>query len=313
MSRRFRAAAVAGALVLVGLAPYYLDPDPLGTLGRILIAGLLAASLDLLVGIAGIPSLGHAAYFGIGAYTAGLLARDVTTFGPVLYFAAAGAGLLAAAATGWVVVRSRGVTLLMLTLVIGEIVRTLAHEWDSLTQGDSGLNDVPAFRVTPSGGGLTQPAEQYWYVFAGFVVGFAVLWSIRFSPFGHALRGIRENDERMHAVGFPVHGYAYAAFCVAGAVAGAAGSLVAAHGDPISPASAGFTASALALVAVIIGGSGSIWGPCVGAAIVLLDRQSLGVQLGGNGPLVLGLTFIAAVYVVPRGLAGIRVRLAKAR
>lgn len=295
-----------GVLAALGLAPFFLRPGPLDTLGRILFYALLAASLDVLVGLTGLPSLGHAAYFAVGGYTAGLLARDLTTFGPALFAAALVTGGVAAALTGWLAVRSRGVYFLMLTLAIGEIVAALALTWDEVTQGSNGLYGIPAVTLSPGGRPLTAAAAEYWYTWGGFAVGFGLLWLVACSPFGMTLRGIRDNEARMRALGYPTFWYKYAAFCLAGAVAGAAGSLLAAHERLVSPADAGFPTAALALLAVIIGGTGSLWGPCVGAATVLLVRDTIGARLEGHGPLLLGLVFIAVVYLLPRGVAGIR-------
>ena len=296
--------SAALGVVALAVAPFFLAPYATTTLTRMLVFALLAASLDLLVGIAGLPSLGHAAYFGVGAYAAGWVAAHGTPAAPVPLLIAAAAGALMAAAAGWVAVRSSGVFFLMLTLALAEVIQQLAESWEPVTGGSNGMYGIPA--VTAAGEALTNVAYLHWYVLLWFLVGLLVLWSLSASPFGATLRGIRDNESRMRAIGFQPFRYKLAAFVAAGAVAGLAGGLLAAQQRLVTPADLGFTTSALALLAVVIGGSGTIWGPCLGAALVILVRDSLAPSLGGRGPLVLGLVFIVVVYALPRGIAGLR-------
>jgi branched-chain amino acid transport system permease protein len=302
-------AAIVFALLL--LAPFFLEPVALGTLGRILYYALLAASLDLLVGITGLPSLAHAAYFAVGAYTAGLLGKHVTELAIVQIGAATLAAAVVAALTGWLAVRARGIFFLMLTLALGEIGFRIA-EGSDFTGGSNGLYGIPSVQLLP-GSPLVGAAPVYWYVLGVFAVGFAVLWTIARSPFGLALRGVRDNEERMRALGYATLRLKYGAYCAAGAIAGLAGSLLAAHQRLVTPADAAFGTAVLALVAVIIGGAGSLWGACVGAAVVVVIRDQIGPSLDGHGPLLLGVVFIACVYGLPQGIAGLRLRLPRLR
>lgn len=296
---------VAVAVVaLLAVAPLVLAPFATTTLTRILAFALFAASLDLLVGITGMPSLGHAAYFGTGAYAAGWVASHLTAEIPIPLVVGAAAGALAAAVTGWITVRSRGVFFLMLTLAIGETMHQLAHTWESATGGANGLTGVPAARL--AGTALLVPGLTYWYVLAGAALGYAALWFVARSWFGAALRGIRDNEPRMRALGYPTALYKYAAFVIAGAVAGAAGALLVAQQRMVTPGDLGFTTASLALLAVVIGGAGSLWGPCVGAAVVVVVRDALAPVLGGHGTLVLGVVFVVVVYLLPQGAAGLR-------
>jgi branched-chain amino acid transport system permease protein len=218
----------------------------------------------------------------------------------------AGVGAVAAALTGWITVRSSGVFFLMLTLAIGETVHQLANTWDEVTGGANGLTGIPAVRI--AGTPLTNAGFVHWYVLAVFVLGFAVVWLVARSPFGAALRGIRDNEPRMRAIGYPTAVYKYGVFVLAGAVAGLAGSLLAAQARLVTLADLGFGTAAFALLAVVIGGAGSLWGACLGAALVILVRDALGPGLGGHGTLVLGLVFVLVVYLLPRGAAGLRLR-----
>jgi branched-chain amino acid transport system permease protein len=298
--------AAAVVLVVLAAAPLFLAPFAATTLTRILVFALFAVSLDLLVGITGLPSLGHAAYFGSGAYAAGWVSINVTAEAPVPLLVGAAVGALAAASTGWITVRSGGVFFLMLTLAIGETVQQVANTWESFTGGANGLTGVPAVRI--AGTPLANAGYLYWYVLVVAVLGFAMVWLVARSPFGAALRGIRDNEPRMRAVGYPTSLYKYAAFVLAGAVAGIAGSLLVAQARLVTPADLGFLTASFALLAVVIGGAGSLWGACLGAAVVVLVRETLSPSLDGHGPLVLGVVFVLVVYLLPRGAAGLRLR-----
>lgn len=295
--------AAAVAVVALALAPLFLAPFATSTLSRILVFGLLAVSLDLLVGVSGLPSLGHAAYFGIGAYAAGWVSINVTSEIPVPLLVGAAAGAIGAAATGWVAVRAHGVFFLMLTLAIGELLHQVAQTWESVTGGANGLAGIPPARM--AGEPMLLAGYVYWYVLAAFLLGFAVVWLVSRSPFGASLRGIRDNEPRMRALGYPTRLYKYGVFVFAGSIAGMAGALLAAQQRLVTPADLGFTTAALALLAVIIGGAGSLWGPVLGAALVIVIRDAIGPSLDGHGGLLLGIVFIAVVYLLPKGAAGL--------
>jgi branched-chain amino acid transport system permease protein len=310
-TRRVLPPAVAVAVLLVLAAvPLFLAPFATTTLTRIVVFGLFAVSLDLLVGVTGLPSLGHAAYFGAGAYAAGWVSINVTAEAPVPLLVGAAMGAVAAAATGWITVRTGGVFFLMLTLAVGELVQQLANTWESATGGANGLTGVPSVRI--AGAPLANAGLLYWYVLAVAVLGFALVWLVARSPWGAALRGIRDNEPRMRALGYPTALYKYAVFVLAGAVAGLAGSLLVAQQRLVTPADLGFLTSSFALLAVVIGGAGSLWGAAAGAAVVVLVRETLGPSLDGHGPLVLGVVFVIVVYLLPRGAAGLRLRGRKA-
>jgi branched-chain amino acid transport system permease protein len=298
-------------LALLVAAPLFVAPFTANTLSRILIFALFAVSLDLLVGITGLPSLGHAAYFGIGAYTAGLVSIHWTSEIPVPVLLGAAAGAVAAAATGWLCVRSGGVYFLMLTLAIGELVFQLATRLSSVTGGSNGLFGIPSVRL--GGEPLTLAGLVYWYVLVFALLGFLGLWLVAHSPFGGALRGIRDNEPRMRSLGYSPFRYKFVAFILAGGFAGMAGGLFAGLLRIVNPSDAGFTISALILLAVILGGAGTLWGPVLGAAVVVLVQYTFGPQLDGHGPLLLGVVFVVAVYVLPRGFAGLAGLLVRRR
>jgi branched-chain amino acid transport system permease protein len=296
-------------LVVLAAVPVFVDPFTANTLSRILVFALFAVSLDLLVGITGLPSLGHAAYFGIGAYTAGLVSIHWTSEAPVPVLLGAVAGAVAAASTGWLAVRSGGVYFLMLTLAIGELVHQLAQRLTGVTGGSNGLFGIPSVRV--GGEPLTLAGLVYWYVLVVAVLGFLALWLVAHSPFGGVLRGIRDNEPRMRSLGYSPFRYKFVAFAIAGGFAGLAGGLLAGLVRIVNPTDTGFTTSALILLAVVLGGAGTLWGPVLGAAVVVLVRDTFGPQLDGHGPLLLGAVFVVAVYVLPRGFAGLAGLLAR--
>ena len=306
----------AGGVAVVGLlaAPWLVDAYTVSTFSRILVMGLLAMSATLLTGTAGLPTLAQAAYFGIGAYAAALLARSGVTLGPVQLLTAIGVAAAVAVLTGSVVVRTRGVTFLMLTLAVGELAQSVAIQWRSLTGSTDGLGGIPPVVPLPGAAPLTNDGLLFYYVLAIFLVLFLAIGMVVRSPYGLALRGIRDNEDRMRAAGYPVYRYLLAGYGVAGGLAGAAGALSVTVVRFVSASDLGFGIAALALLAAVIGGVGSMWGACVGAAVVVLVRDYLGgttIPYTGrtfSGPLLLGVTFVVVVYLLPRGIAGVNLR-----
>jgi len=309
IARGLRRAAPGAAVLALAALPLVLGDYGATTFARMLAFALAAASLDLLVGTTGLPSLGHGACVGAGAYAAGWIAVHVTRSGPVALGAAIAAGALVALVAGSVAVRARGVFFLMLTLALGEIVEQLAHSWRSVTGGSDGLYGIPAAQL--AGIPLAEPRLLAWYVLGGFAAGMAVLGGVTGSPLGAALRGIRDNEARMRALGYPTYRYKLAAFVIAGGIGGLAGGMLAAQQRLVTPADVGFATSVPLLVAVIVGGEATAWGPCAGAAIVVAIRDVLGPSLGGHGALVLGAVFVAVVFAVPGGLSRIGRRVTR--
>jgi len=293
----------------VGLvaAPFLLGEFRLGLLTDVLIFGLWVVSLDLLIGYAGLVSLGHAAFFGLGAYTVALLASEEVTTSVLLTLPAAIllAGF-AAVVLGWLATATRGVAFIMLTLALGEILFVLAATWKSVTRGDDGLPFGGDLMLFPGVGVELFESDLgfYFYVLGLFLAGLLLVKLIVGSPFGLVLEGIRENPERMASLGYWVKGYKLAAFTIAGAIAGLAGALHAQRLQFVSPELLGFTLSALALVMHTIGGGRSLYGPVLGAGVVLLVRDELSATFE-HWLLLLGVVFILFVYFLPRGIAGL--------
>ncbi|WP_345572693.1 branched-chain amino acid ABC transporter permease [Nonomuraea rosea] len=299
-----KALVIVPVLVLLTAAPLVLGAYPVSTMTRMLAFAVLVLSVDLLTGVTGLPTLGQAAYFGAGAYTAALVGIHLTSDAFAQVVAGLAAGLVTAALTGWVTVRARGIVFLMLTLAIGESVHQVAETWPVVgaSNGLAGMPPISLFGGPP----LTAAGFVYWWVLAVAVIVFAGVALVVRSPYGRTLRGVRDNEPRLRALGYRPALARYGVFCLAGAVAGTGGALWAAHARFVSPGDLGFEVAALALLSVVIGGAGSLWGPCLGAALVLLVRDNLSASIGGHGPLVLGLVFVAVVFLLPRGIAGLR-------
>lgn len=300
---------VAGALVLLLAAlPLMLAAYPIGLMSRILAFALLVLSVDLLTGVTGLPTLGQVAYFGTGAYTAGLVGVHITSNAPAQLVAGTLAAALVALVTGAVVVRTSGIVFLMVTLAVGE----LAHQAvDSLgvTGGSNGLAGIPPITVLPGGEPLLLSGFVYWWVLVVFLLGAAVAVVVVASPLGRSMRGVRDGETRLRALGQETYPVKLSAFVIAGALAGAAGTAWVAQARFVSPGDLAFDVSAFALLAVVLGGAGSLWGPVLGAAVVIVARDELSSYVGGLGSLLLGVIFVVAVYLLPRGIAGLaRVR-----
>ncbi|WP_238009423.1 branched-chain amino acid ABC transporter permease [Dactylosporangium sp. AC04546] len=306
LDRRALRVIVPPLVVLAAAAPPFLaGPYAVSTLTQILAFSLMVMSIVLLMGTAGMPTIGQAGFFGVGGYATGLLASRLTTNAPALVAISAAAGALVAAATGWLLVRVRGTYLLMLTLAVGELLSLVAIARVGLTGGSDGLANIPTLTLLP-GVELRHVAVVYWYI-AGAVLLMAMLIALLIrSPFGRALRGVRDNEPRMRALGYSTALYKYAAFSVSGAFAGVAGSLWVTQTLFIAPADMGFHASALALLALIVGGSQSLWGAVAGSALIIVAQNMLPISMQGYGPIVLGAVLVVVVYALPDGFAGIR-------
>lgn len=291
-----------GLAVLVVL-PFTLTSYQLGLLTKILIFALFAMSLNLILGYAGLPSLGHAAYFGIGSYTVGLLAVKVLDN----FWLDFGAGLvmatLTAALFGFLALRAQGSYLLMITLALAQVVWGIAFGWRALTGGDDGLPGVPR----PAAGlpmSLADNISFYYFTLVLTLLGTWVMWIVIRSPFGAALVGIRESERRMEVLGYNTWLYKYVAFVIAGLLAGLSGNLFVYYNGFVSPAYLSVIFSASALIMVILGGAGTLLGPALGAAVIVYLENAISAQTE-RWLTVLGLIYVAVTLFAPAGLMGL--------
>ena len=264
---------------------------------EVLSFALAAFSLNFLIGVGGIVSFGHAAYFGLGAYAAGLL---VTRLGvamePALIAAPVAAGL-GAALFGFFVVRLSGIYLAMLTLAFAQIVYAVAFQWVELTGGDNGVVGVWPSRWA---------AGRASYYYLALAVSATIIVLLRrgiYAPFGYTLRAARDSRERADAVGIDVRTHRWLAFAIAGAAAGLAGGLFAFAKGSIDPTLISIPMSIDFLVMTLLGGVETVAGPLVGAAAFHSIRDVL-MPLTDHWRLVLGLAIIAIVLAMPRGIVG---------
>ena len=295
------AVSVVGVLVLL-LLPHFLSTYYLGLVVQMMIFALFAMSLDLLIGYTGMASLGHAAYFGVAAYATGLLALKL---GWSVWLALP-AGLLVAALTatlfGFLALRTRGSYFLMITLALSQVVWGIAFGWRSLTGGDDGLPEVPR----PNLGlpwSLTDETPFYYFIL--FCIGVSTFLLIRIvsSPFGYALRGIRESETRMLSLGYNVWRYKFVVFVLAATFAGLAGCLYVYYNRFVSPDYLQVVRSAEVLLMVILGGAGTLIGPAMGAALIVLLDNVVSAYTE-RWLLVLGVIYIAVALFAPRGVVG---------
>jgi branched-chain amino acid transport system permease protein len=289
---------------LATLLPFYFFPDYLQLASQIAITALFALSLDLILGYAGIVSLGHAAFFGTGAYTAGLFSKFV--WGEPLtglIVAALAAGLLGYA-TSFIIARFRHLALIMLTLGIGLLLGAAANSASWLTGGSDGLQGVD---IWPLLGRFHWDLYGYTAYTYSLVVLFLLFLAARrliHSPFGLALRGIRENLVRMPAIGAPSRAHIRTVYTLSAAMAGVAGALIAQTTQTVALDSLGFERSAEVLIMVVLGGAGRLYGGLVGALIFMIARD----QFSGIEPQYwyfwIGLLLVAVVMFLPNGILG---------
>ena len=258
---------------------------------------LFAVSLHFIMGPAGMVSFGHAAYFGLGAYAAGLLfKRAGLPMELALVLAPFCAGLFAVV-YGWFCVRLSGVYLAMLTLAFAQISWSIVFQWDELTGGSNGI-----VGIWPSAW-LADKSVYYYLTLTLCGAGIAFLWRVLFSPFGYTLRAGRDSPLRAEAIGIDVRGFQWAAFVLAGTLAGLAGAVFAFSKGSISPSAVSIGLSTDALVMVLLGGVETLTGPVVGAALFTWLRDTLARETDFWRALM-GLVILAIVLLFPQGLVG---------
>jgi branched-chain amino acid transport system permease protein len=291
---------IIGILLLTAvLLPFIVPEFWVHVLTEILIMALFAASFNMIFGYMGQLSFGHAAYYGVGAYTTGLLMLKANVpFLVTLPAAMLTAGLVAAV-IGYFCVKLRGIYFAILTIAFGQLVFYIVFQWYSFTGGDNGLQGLvpPAF--------LGKEANPYYFFTLVIVtIGLAALWIISESPFGYTMRAIRDNAERTEFLGINVQRYMHLNFIIAAMFAGLAGSLWGPFNRSVSPDLCGWQHSGIPVFMTVIGGPFQFFGPLVGSTIYTL-LTALVSGFTEYWPMVIGIVIIIVVLMMPGGILGL--------
>ena len=303
-------AIVLAVIALAAVAPF-VSSYILILITQALVLGIIAMSVDLLLGYTGLPSLGQAAYLGMGAYLTAILATKYAFGLEGGFWIVVVLGMLAGAATaaffGLFAVRAGGVYFLMITLALGMCVWGLAYRWNSLTGGDNGIN-MPG--RPDIGIALSDDLNYFYLVLVLFSASLAALALLVRSPFGKSLVGIRERELRMRILGYNTWLHKYIAFVIAGAFGGLAGVLWAHLTGIVSPGDVILTTSVDVLLMVVLGGPGTLVGGAIGAGVVVFLREYL-ATLVPWWQYVLGGVYVLTILYLPGGLMGIPARVRK--
>jgi ABC-type branched-subunit amino acid transport system permease subunit len=290
---------------LIAIAVYFLLDSHLSLGAQILIAILFTLSLELVLGYAGVATFGQALLFGAGGYTAGLLVTHLGIADPLICLAV---GILAAMivglVTGWVILRTQGITLLMLTLAFTAMVYEFVIKINDITGGTDGLR----FKMDPILGLFRfdlYSRTAYVYALIALFIGFLIVRRIIYSPFGLSLRGIRENTRRMHAIGTEVHLRLVTVYVIASGLAGAAGVLLAETTRVVSPESLSFDRSGSVLVMLILGGTGRLYGAFLGVPIYMIFEHYVAKDNPEYWYFWVGLLLVLRTLFVRRGVIGL--------
>ena len=290
-----RAIVIDWRLLLAGLcalfllvAPPFLSAYWVGLLTQVVILGILAMSLDLLIGYTGLPSLGHAGFFGVAAYGVGVLS---TTYHAGVWTSIAGGflvGTLLAALLGLIVSHVRDVYFLMITMALGMVLWGLSFRWIPVTGGDNGISGIPRLEGLI---GLPATGPVPFYYVALLVC----------SPFGLTLRGIREHEPRMRSLGFNTWVHGYLSYVCAGAFASVAGIMWAYYNGFVSPTYLDLTASSELFLMVTLGGPATLVGPVIGAGAIVILKNVMSAYTA-RWLLILGIVYIVTILWAPQGL-----------
>ena len=289
-------ALITAALLL---PPFVAGDFYVNLASQILIAAIFALSLNLLVGFGGMTSLGHASYLGVAAYLSALLtSRYGFGHGTAALISILGT-IAMAAFFGVIALRATGLGFLMITLALSQVLWGLAYRMSDVTNGDNGLAGLT--RPSPFGISLDSAASFYWFALIVTAIAFAMMAIFVSSSFGSSLKGVRDQPRRMAALGFNPWMIRWITFIYAGFWGGVAGLLYVYYNKYIHPTSLSTTSSAEALLGVIAGGSGTLGGPAIGAALVLLLKNYASAYIE-RWNMLLGLVFLFIVLVMPTGI-----------
>ena len=289
-------------LLVLAFVPLFTGAYPQTMLTSVLIMAMFAMSLDLTMGYAGLISFGHAAFLGASGYCVAILLKHtpITSFWLVSLIAL-GITLVLALVIGYLSLRVSGIYFLLVTMALGQLLGIVATKWYSLTGGTNGM---VVHSPSQLGFDLQSDNLKYYYlVFAFFIVCFVIMKCVVRSPFGNALVGIRENEPRMRSLGFNTWALKYVAIVIGAFFAGVAGVFWAFYSVNMVPGYLGMEMAALPMLMVILGGPATLWGPCLGAAVIVLAERYSSTYLPERWPLILGGIFVLCVMLLRGGLA----------
>lgn len=295
---RWLTVAIGAALVLLALAvPAVLPPFFISLATEMLVFGLLAMSINLMGGYAGLMSLGHAGIFGVSAYTVAYLVTRVHAPAPVAFVAGTAMALAVGSLFGALAIRASGIYFLMITLAEGMIVWGLAYRWADVTGAENGIRGVarPAFI-----------AANWQYYYAALVIFALCAWLMRRvikSPFGLTLMGLRDAPTRMRTLGYNISMHKFVGFLLACFFGGVAGALYAFYNRYVSPSTVNLSVSSEAVLMVVLGGVGTFWGPLLGAVFIVLGRNMISLYTA-RWPIVMGLIYILVMVFARNGILG---------
>jgi branched-chain amino acid transport system permease protein len=308
-SRQYRLLALAAIWIALLLAPYWMPPlggyTALGT--RVLVLGLAAMSVNFLLGFTGVLSFGHAAFFGLGAYGAGLALKYLAPSSPFALLCGTLLGGIAGALLGALCARRRGVYFAMVTIAFGQVFYYLAFQWSSLTGGDDGLRGfsrMPLHLGVATVDILSNDIAFYYFVLVCLALAAGLMGLILRSPFGRTMIAIRENEQRARFLGIPVDRHIWIAFTLSCFFMGFAGSLYALLNNFADPRGLHFDQSGDFVMMAVMGGMRSFWGPLLGAAVFVVVQDYLS-SITVNWMSFIGMLFVAIVLFFPRGLLGV--------
>jgi len=299
------------AIALLGAAGYALFPDDLAFLTRVISLTLLVLSLDLVTGYCGVATLGQSALFGLSAYAAGNACLMGVTDPVALLVVGVVAGALSGAMSGALIARFRGLPQLVLSIAIGQLVLALANKLTAVTGGSDGLSGVEPGRIFGVFAFDLYGRVGYLFSIAVLAVVFTVLLRFVRSPFGLMCRAIKDDALRAGMIGARVYPRLVVMYAVSGAVAGIGGALGAINTGVVGLDGVGFDRSAEALVMLVLGGAGSLWGGLFGTVVFQIFEHWVSAANPFNWLIVLGVLLIAVVLFAPRGLVGLWAALAR--
>jgi branched-chain amino acid transport system permease protein len=293
-----------GIIVVLGLVfaagPLIFSTYWVGLLTQMVILAMLAMSLDILLGYTGLPSLGHAAFFGVSAYAVAVLATGYGAGFWVCFLGGIVIGTLAAATFGLIVSHVRDVYFLMITLALGMVLWGLSYRWIPVTGGDNGISGIPNL-LEHAGLPLAGGVSFYYVALLVFAACAVLMRLIVRSPFGLTLRGIRENEGRMKSLGFNTWLHCYLSYVISGAFASVAGVVWAYYNGFVSPTYLELTASSELFLMVTLGGPATLIGPVLGAVAIVLLKNVMSAYTA-RWLFVLGIVYIVTILGAPKGV-----------